>query len=79
MQFTGYIVRETEAAVAFVLSQDAGSIAKPLWIPRSKIDECEELDELSKAIQLEGETLSRCGIPVIIDVQNSFLRKIGIA
>lgn len=79
MEFTGYIARETDNAVAFVMSQDADKTVKPLWVPRKKIDEITELDEPSKAIQLAGENVKRQATPVILDIDNNFLRKIGVA
>ena len=79
MEFTGYIARETDKAVAFILREDAQNGVKPLWIPRAKIDAMEELDELSKSITLAGEKIARICTPAYIDVDNLFLRKIGIA
>ena len=35
MQTTGYIVRETEAAVAFVARRDVKAGVKPLWVPKA--------------------------------------------
>ena len=79
MELTGYIARETDKAIAFILREDAQNGVKPLWIPRAKLDAMEELDELSKTITLAGEGVARICTPVYIDVDNLFLKKIGIA
>jgi hypothetical protein len=70
----GYIVRETEAAVAFVAN---ASDTKPLWLPRTKIAAMRELDLLSVKVNTaqDGE---RVGIPYEIDADSAFLVRIGL-
>lgn len=70
---TGYIVRETEKAVAFCAT---AKTEKPLWIPRAKIEAIRERDELTARVRVAGETLARNGIPVDVDVDAAFLEKI---
>jgi hypothetical protein len=79
MQLTGYIVRETEKAVAFVLLGEHTGEVKPMWIPLKKIDEREEWDSYSPSIQIQGEGVRRLGVPVTLDIDNEFLRRIGVA
>jgi hypothetical protein len=74
----GYIVRETEAAVAFVRAPLTAQM-KPLWVPKSKIVAKEELDLLSTTIDIAGESLRRVGIPVNLNVDAAFLAKVGVA
>lgn len=75
----GYIVRETEAAVAFVAAADASKAGvKPLWIPRKKIVATVELDLTSRTI-VTGQDGERVGTPVNLDVDTVFLAKIGLA
>ena len=71
----GYVVRTTDAAVAFVAS---ASDTKPLWLPRRKIHAMQELDLKSVTIKTaqDGE---RVGIPYEIDVDSAFLEKVGLA
>ena len=75
---TGYVVRETEAAVAFVRESDA-SVAgvKPIWLPRKKIVSMHELDLTSRRIATaqDGE---RVGVPHSLDVDVTFLDRIGV-
>ena len=73
---TGYIARETEAAVAFVQGPLAADM-KPLWIPRKKISETVETDGYSPSVQLAGERISRLAIPVELTVDAAFLERIG--
>lgn len=73
---TGYVVRVTEAAVAYVSNEDASKIGvKPLWIPRKKIEAYKEADAMGRKIQTaqDGE---RVGIPATITVDDAFLAKI---
>jgi hypothetical protein len=73
---TGYIARETEAAVAFVqlpLIADH----KPLWIPRKKIASLIERDEKGVNVQLAGETIQRIATPVAVEIDAAFLEKVG--
>ena len=79
MQLTGYIVRETEKAVAFVLQGEHTGEVKPMWVPLKKIDEREELDSYSPSIQVAGEGVRRLGVPAILDIDAEFLKRIGVA
>jgi hypothetical protein len=75
-QMVGYIVRTTEAAMAFVAESDAGKAGvKPLWIPRKKILAAKESDALGRKIQTaqDGE---RVGILFNLDVCDAFLAKV---
>lgn len=72
---SGYIVRETEAAVAFVAK---ASDSKPLWIPRKKIASMQELDTKSVRV-VTAQDGERVGIPHALDVDAAFLAKIGVA
>lgn len=76
---TGYVVRETEKAVAFVLLGEIAGEVKPLWVPHKKIDNCEELDSYSPSIQIAGESIRRFGIPVRLEIDSAFLKRVGIA
>ena len=77
MQTTGYIVRETEAAVAFVARRDVKAGVKPLWVPKSKILVRHEQDRASVMIATaqDGE---RVGIPTVLVVDNDWAVKVGI-
>lgn len=75
---SGYIVRETEAAVAFVqlpLTLDM----KPLWVPRRKIVAQRETDGYSASVQLKGEAIRRLGVPVDLEIDAAFAAKVGAA
>jgi hypothetical protein len=74
----GYIVRETEAAVAFVRAPLTAQM-KPFWVPRKKIVSQCELDLPSLAVDIAGETLSRMGTPVELEIDAAFLEKVGVA
>ena len=74
----GYVVRETEAAVAFVRAPLTAQM-KPLWIPRSKIRAMQELDMFSMSIDLAGESFRRMGSPVNLEIDAAFLEKVGVA
>lgn len=73
---SGFIVRETEAAVAFVGYPVAGE-KKPLWLPRKKIAALVETDGFSPSIQIAGEGFRRLGTPVDVTVDTAFLERIG--
>lgn len=73
---SGYIARETEAAVAFITLPLAGE-HKPLWIPRKKIAQIVERDDMSANVQLAGERIRRLAIPVEIDVDAAWLERVG--
>jgi len=77
MQTTGYIVRETEAAVAFVARRDVKAGVKPLWVPKAKILVRHEQDRASVTIATaqDGE---RVGIPTVLVVDNDWAVKVGI-
>jgi len=77
MQTTGYIVRETEAAVAFVARRNVKAGVKPLWVPKAKILIRQEQDRASVTIQTaqDGE---RVGIPTVLVIDDAFAVKVGI-
>jgi hypothetical protein len=77
-QMFGYIVRETEAAVAFVRAPITAQM-KPFWVPRKKITEMAELDLPSLSIDIAGESLRRMGTPVNLNIDAAFLEKVGVA
>jgi hypothetical protein len=74
----GYIVRETEAAVAFIKAPLTAEM-KPLWVPRKKIESMQEHDLLSVSIDIAGETYRRMGKPVTLAIDAAFLAKVGVA
>jgi hypothetical protein len=74
----GYIVRETEAAVAFVRAPMTAQM-KPFWVPRKKITSMTELDLPSLSIDIAGESFRRMGTPVNLDIDAAFLEKVGVA
>lgn len=79
LNLTGYIVRSTEAAVAFVREADAGvSGVRPLWIPRAKLGRVREADALGRRIATaqDGE---RVGIPATVEIDAAFAAKVGVA
>jgi hypothetical protein len=79
MKVKGFVVRETEAAIAFVRESDA-SVAgvRPLWVPRKKIAQMVELDLAGRKIATaqDGE---RIGIPAMLEVDNDFADKVKLA
>lgn len=77
MQITGYIVRETEAAVAFVARRDLKAGVKPLWVPKTKILVRHEQDRASVMIATaqDGE---RVGVPTVLVLDDAFAVKVGI-
>ena len=77
MQTTGYIVRETEDAVAFVARRDVKAGVKPLWVPKAKILVRHEQDRASVVIATaqDGE---RVGVPTVLVVDNDWAVKVGI-
>lgn len=74
----GYIVRETEAAVAFVRAPLTAQM-KPLWVPRRKIEQMTELDLPSLTVDIAGESFRRMGTPVNMQIDAAFLAKVGVA
>jgi hypothetical protein len=78
MQMRGYVVRETDAAVAFVRESDAGiEGVRPLWLARKKIEAMREIDELSLRIKTaqDGE---RQGTPWEVHVNAEFAQKLNL-
>lgn len=79
MQATGYVVRETEAAIAFVAASDAGKIGvKPLWIPRKKIISQRESDSWSRNI-VTAQDGKRLGKPIDLYIDAEFAARVGVA
>ncbi len=78
VQVQGFVVRETEAAVAFVLNQDAAvQNIRPLWLPRKKIAELVELDLVSKKI-VTAQDGERIGIPVVVSIDAEFADRVKL-
>ncbi len=77
MQITGYVVRETEAAVAFVARRDVKEGVKPLWVPKAKILVRQEQDRASVTIKTAQDG-DRVGIPTVLVVDEIFAVKVGI-
>ena len=73
----GYIVRETDAAYAFILPPLSMGM-KPLWVPKSCAKKT-ELDSVSVSIDIVGEPMRRMGTPVMLDIAPEFLAKPAIA
>lgn len=73
---TGFIVRETEKAIAIVQAPVAGE-KKPLWVPRSKVVSLIEMDGYSPSIRLAGEKVARLGVPVELEIDAAFAEKVG--
>lgn len=75
----GYIVRETEKAIAFVKASDAASTGvRPLWIPRKKISSLIEIDDLSRRIETAQDGV-RVGVPITAQIESEFAAKVGVA
>jgi hypothetical protein len=75
-QMVGYVVRVTDAALAFVAEADAGKAGvKPLWIPRKKIEAAKESDAMGRRIQTaqDGE---RVGILHSLTVCDAWTAKV---
>ena len=70
----GYIARETEKAVAFVQAPVLSEV-KPHWIPKSVIENREELERFSRTIQLVGENIARMGTPVNLTMDSEWLAR----
>ena len=77
MQMTGFIVGESEKAIALVRDVDIKSGVKPFWVPRKKIISQTELDICSRQVQTDKG--DRIGVPVSIDVDDDFLARVGVA
>jgi len=73
----GFIVRETEKAVA-VVSLPLSLNMSPLWVPLSKIESLDENDGYSPSVQLKGENVRRMGVPVTMTVNQEWADKVGI-
>jgi hypothetical protein len=74
----GYVVRTTDAAIAFVRESDAGVAGvRPIWFPRKKIEGAKESDAMGVRIQTaqDGE---RIGILTALLVDTAFLDRIGV-
>lgn len=79
LNLTGYVVRETAAAVAFVRAADAGKPAvRPLWVPRAKIQSLTEADAMGRRI-VTAQDGERVGVPVTIEIDAAFAAKVGAA
>jgi hypothetical protein len=48
---------------------------KPHWIPKSVIENREELELFSRSIQLVGENIRRMGTPVNLTVDSEWLAR----
>jgi hypothetical protein len=72
----GYIVAQSDAAMAFVASADAGKESiKPFWIPRKKIESAQELDAKGRLIKT-AQNGEKIGIPFTLNVCDAFLAKV---
>ena len=77
MLMTGYIVGETEKAVALVRDSDVKAGVKPMWLPRKKIAQIIERDVRDCAIETANGR--KIGLPVLVDVDDEFLARIGVS
>ncbi len=77
MQMTGYVVGESDKALALVLDRDLKPGVKPLWVPKSKILAKRELDSWS--LEIPTDRGLRAGHPVEIEIDPAFLAKVGAA
>ena len=77
MLTTGYVIGESDKAIALVRTCDVRPGVKPLWVPRSKILSSRELD--TKSSRIETDKGTRIGTPVEVDIDESFLAKVGLA
>ena len=73
----GYVVRSTDAALAFVANESAKTVGvKLLWIPRKKIAESIELD--TKTVRVKtGQDGERNGVPHSLAVDSAWLAKVA--
>jgi hypothetical protein len=75
----GYIVAQSDAAMAFVANADAGKESiKPFWIPRKKIESAKELDCKGRLIKT-AQNGEKMGIPFSLNVCDAFLAKVASA
>lgn len=76
----GYTVTETPNSIGFVYGNADLSAAPIFHIPRKKILEENELDEMSQSIRCTNagklEGVDRAGFPVHLKVDKAFLDKI---
>lgn len=73
----GYVVRVTDAAMAFVAESDAGKAGvKPLWVPRKKILAAKESDAMGRKI-VTAQDGERVGTPISLDIDDAFLARIA--
>jgi hypothetical protein len=73
----GYVVRSTDAALAFVANESAKVAGvKPLWIPRKKIAQAIESDAKTVSIKT-GQDGERNGVPFALDVDSAWLAKVA--
>lgn len=78
LNLTGYVVRTTDAAIAFVREADAGvSGVRPIWIPRKKLGRVREADCMGRRI-VTAQDGERVGIPATVEVESAFLDRIGV-
>ena len=76
-KLVGFIVSETDAAVAFVSVTDKNTVGvKPLWLPRKKIESMTEQDSVSVTVKT-AQLGERVGFPVVIEADSAFLTKVG--
>jgi hypothetical protein len=79
ISLAGFVVRETEAAIAFVRAADAAIEGiKPLWLPRKKVASLIEADAVSRKIQTAQDG-TRQGVPVSVEIDAAFAAKVGVA
>ena len=75
---SGFIVRETDLAVAFVKESDAKvENIRPIELPRKKISSMAERDAMSKNIQCDRYG-QRVGTPYTVTVDSDFLDRIKV-
>lgn len=74
----GYVVAQSDKALAFVADSDAGKdLVKPFWIPRAKIESAQELDTKGRLIKT-AQNGEKIGTPYSLAVCDLFLAKIGV-
>lgn len=73
---SGYVVRSTDLAIAFVSNEGASNEgAKVLELPRKKFQNLVECDSLSKNIETAKYGL-RVGFPVTLEADSAFLERV---
>jgi hypothetical protein len=79
LNLTGYVVRETAAAIAFVSADNANTASvRPLWIPRAKLGAVVEADAAGRNIATAQDG-DRVGVPVTLEIDAAFAAKVGAA